>query len=261
MASRCNPTRHPGKERIVCSSKNPVGKRQHQLLLAFVSSLTPIFWQARSLHRSLGWSLPAGILLWASWLKLQEPTFFRSQQVFFFWPSMQATLFAALGLLPLLWWVQGRRQAETSRRLLGSPWRYVTHTWLGITLYCLLLGSSAWLACFTLYRIFGQDWPMQVALVAWLGPTLLGMLLAALAPIMAQLRCTLPVALSLWLGILVAALLCLDFAPLQSPAQAADFFKGGFASRAFSVIFSSLAATGAALMLSLATHIRSTRAI
>ena len=58
---------------------------------------------ARSLGRSLG-AWPALVLLfWTLLLKLQEPGFFRRQEVPFYWESLTVMSMVVVGALPLAW--------------------------------------------------------------------------------------------------------------------------------------------------------------
>ncbi|MHC5069805.1 MAG: hypothetical protein ACYTGO_04895 [Planctomycetota bacterium] len=202
--------------------------------------------EAKALHRVLGFWLLGFLLAWLLLIRLQEPEFFRRQGVPFYWASVQAVLICAFALLPLIWRLgQGPTAARWMRRGALRHIARIVASWLSIVGYGVFLGGVVGLAAITADSICGvaPGWSQLLGIAASGLPPLL--VLAALAPGLAQLPLGRTQTIFTWLVLMALVL------HLLWPGWAWD--------KPLVDVLSVLQATAAALLVSLAVTLHRVR--
>jgi len=202
--------------------------------------------EAKALHRVLGFWLLGFVLAWLILTRLQEPEFFRSRGVPFYWASVEALLICTVALLPLIWRLgQGPAAAVWTLCRASTQIGRIISSWLSIVGYGALVVAVVALSTVTLDSIYGSPsgWGPPLGLATACLPPLL--ILAALAPGLALVPLGRTQAIFAWM---IVAALVLHF-----------LWPDPVAVRPLVGVLSVLQATAAGLLLSLAVTLHRVR--
>lgn len=202
--------------------------------------------EARNLGRVLGIWPYLALCLWPLFVKLQQPDFFLSEEVPFYWASLESLLLLGLGLLPLALRLCQGSQTEWTDRVSRDPVSLTLVPWLAVVMVGLPLCLATLVTSYTVERIYGgasSAWVYSLDL-AMSGLRFL-ILSASLSSLLLRIRVGTPSLVCGWIAFLATAI------HLFGPPQ--DFPTSEISSLSFWSLLSTICATLGGLMFSL-TH-------
>ncbi len=163
--------------------------------------------EARNLGRVLGIWPYLALCLWPLFVKLQQPDFFLSEEVPFYWASLESLLLVGLGLLPLAMRLCQRSETEWMDGVSRDPVSLTLVPWLAVVMVGLPLCLATLLSSYTVERIMGgaaDAWVYSLAL-AMSGLHFLG-LTASLSSLLLRIRVGTPSLVFGWVAFLATAM-------------------------------------------------------